>query len=214
MKFNIEKYTGNYVMHCKTEEEARDFCKYLDSIGRTWLNGAKYVDNSHWFDYGPNTTYWFNSGLYDCIEYATDYATILEWSDFMEEESNCLKENNNRVNEVFKLLGVLPEEIFKVNNIYSADYKIDKDLRLFIEHEDGQCTPSAYTIADFLNGSLTICKPSIPTEMEQLAIDYALACDCHWLAKDQDGAIYAYKEKPEKNLLNGVMLIITLKEIL
>lgn len=35
MRFNIEDYKGKYVMHCKTEEEAEDFCIYLDSIGRT-----------------------------------------------------------------------------------------------------------------------------------------------------------------------------------
>lgn len=40
MKFNINKYEGNYAMHCKTEEEAKIFCRYLDSVGRKWvLNG-------------------------------------------------------------------------------------------------------------------------------------------------------------------------------
>ena len=40
MRFNIEDYKGNYVMHCKTEEEAEIFCKYLHSIGRTWSTGV------------------------------------------------------------------------------------------------------------------------------------------------------------------------------
>ena len=39
MKFNIDNYKGKYVMHCKTEEEAKIFCKYLHSIGRMWNNG-------------------------------------------------------------------------------------------------------------------------------------------------------------------------------
>ena len=26
MKFNIDDYKGEYAMHCKTEEEAKDFC--------------------------------------------------------------------------------------------------------------------------------------------------------------------------------------------
>lgn len=44
-----------------------------------------------------------------------------------------------------------------------------------------------------------ICKKPIPTEMEQLAIDYALACGYHWLAKDKDGSVYTYKKKPYKD---------------
>lgn len=35
--FNIEDYKGDFVMHCKTEEEAKDFCRYLDALTR---NGA------------------------------------------------------------------------------------------------------------------------------------------------------------------------------
>jgi len=32
MKFNIDDYKGNYVMHCKSLEEATDFCNYLDNV--------------------------------------------------------------------------------------------------------------------------------------------------------------------------------------
>jgi hypothetical protein len=199
MKFDIEKYTGNYVMHCKTEEEARDFCKYLDGIGRRWSSGISYIDNSHWHDYGPDTIYWFNLGRYDYVRNDTD-ATILEWSDFMnkEEPTRWNKLNTDHSKEVFELLGVSPEEIFRIGNICSADYKITQDLKVYINHDRDYWTKSTLTIADFLSGRVVICKKRILTEMEQLAIDYALACDCHWLAKDQDEAIYAYKEKPEK----------------
>ena len=38
MRFNIEDYKGKYAMHCKTEEAAKDFCNYLDSLGRKWCN--------------------------------------------------------------------------------------------------------------------------------------------------------------------------------
>ena len=42
MKFNIEDYKGKYAMHCKTEEEAKDFCAYLGGIGRKWCDGGSY----------------------------------------------------------------------------------------------------------------------------------------------------------------------------
>lgn len=205
MKFDIEKYAGDYVMHCKTEEEAKDFCKYLDSIGRTWLSGAKYVDNSHWSDYGPNTTYWFNSGLYDCIEYATDtYATILEWSDFMDayNKEKSKGSNNQHIDhteEVFKLLGISPNEVFKVKSLNGVDYKINEGLGILFLNGQGKWEGSQLSLVDFLNGNVTIYKKPIPTEIEQIAINYALAYGCHWIAKDSDGIIYAYKRKPHKS---------------
>lgn len=81
MKFNINDYKGKYVMHCKTEEEAKDFCNYLHSIGRTWSDGDSYKENSFYKDYGTNTVYFFNEGLFSDVNCAEEYEyTILEWS--------------------------------------------------------------------------------------------------------------------------------------
>lgn len=83
MKFNINKYEGNYAMHCKTEEEAKIFCRYLDSVGRRWADGTSYMSMTNW-NYGPDTCYTFNSGTYcDKTYFLTcNYYTILEFSDF------------------------------------------------------------------------------------------------------------------------------------
>lgn len=90
MKFNINKYEGNYAMHCKTEEEAKIFCRYLDSVGRRWGSGHSYISMTNWDDYGPNTCYSFNSGTYcDKIYYLTrNCYTILEFSDFEWDNKN------------------------------------------------------------------------------------------------------------------------------
>lgn len=90
MKFNINKYEGNYAMHCKTEEEAKIFCRYLDSVGRRWGSGHSYILMTNWDDYGPNTCYSFNSGTYcDKIYYLTrNCYTILEFSDFEWDNKN------------------------------------------------------------------------------------------------------------------------------
>lgn len=205
MKFDIEKYAGDYVMHCKTEEEAKDFCKYLDSIGRTWASGGKYVDNLHWSDYGPDTIYWFNSGCYDYINYYTD-ATILEWSDFMEEKKEPKCSNKIGIDyskEIFKLLGISPNEIFKVKSPNEVDYKINEGLGILFLNEKGNWEGSQLSLVDFLKGNVTIYKKPIPAKMEQLAIDYALACGYHWFAKDKNESVYAYKEKPIKSNGNG-----------
>jgi hypothetical protein len=82
MKFDINNYKGKYVMHCKTEEEARNFCNYLHSIGRRWSGGSSYADRTNYAVYGSNTAYNFNNDSYAHTNWYTGY-TILEWSDFM-----------------------------------------------------------------------------------------------------------------------------------
>ena len=84
MKFNINDYKGKYVMHCKTEGEAKNFCAYLDSVGRTWCSGGHYTDGNNYDRYRENTVYYFNEGTYCDISDARERNyTILEWEDFM-----------------------------------------------------------------------------------------------------------------------------------
>ena len=87
MKFNIEDYKGNYVMHCKTEEEAKDFCGYLDSINRKWISGLSYEDNTKWDVHKQDTYYYFNEGCFSNGYFVNKYRyKILEWSDFMDKK--------------------------------------------------------------------------------------------------------------------------------
>lgn len=90
MKFNINKYEGNYAMHCKTEEEAKIFCRYLDSVGRKWGSGTSYMSMTNWDDYGPDTCYSFNSGTCCDKTYFLTHNryTILEFSDFEWDNKN------------------------------------------------------------------------------------------------------------------------------
>jgi hypothetical protein len=84
MKFNIKDYEGDYVMHCKTEKEAKNFCEYLNSIGKTWWRGGSYVKDNKYDDYTNQTAYNFNDGTYQNVPYFVEEGyTILEWSDFM-----------------------------------------------------------------------------------------------------------------------------------
>lgn len=87
MKFNINDYKGKYVMHCKTEEEAKDFLKVLDSLGLKWCDGMSYLKQTMWKCYKEDTCYYFTKGQWSCLEYfkGNNY-TILEWSDFMNRE--------------------------------------------------------------------------------------------------------------------------------
>lgn len=90
MKFNINKYMGNYAMHCKTEEEAKIFCRYLDSVGRRWANETSYMSMTNWSVHGPETCYDFYDGTYCAKRYFLTHNcyTILEFSDFEWDNKN------------------------------------------------------------------------------------------------------------------------------
>lgn len=229
MRFNIEDYKGKYVMHCKTEEEAKIFCEYLHSIGRTWGNGDSYKGDNNdmiYAMYGAETCFEFNIGRYGSkqgYEEEEEGYTILEMEDFMDKEKKEFNYSNknsiDHTGDVFKLLGLSPDEVFRIDGYFNTDYKITQDLKVYWDAGRECWVKSEYTIADFLNGTLKICKKPVPTEMEQLAINYALACGYHWLAKDSDGEIYAYAERPQKtfvgwaykgNYANGKILKIEL----
>lgn len=89
-KFNLDDYKGKYVMHCKTEEEAKDFCRVLHEAGKTWSGWlcTSYLDNTRFEQYKDKTCYYFNEGKFADLDYAVNsdpdgpYA-VLEWSDFM-----------------------------------------------------------------------------------------------------------------------------------
>lgn len=87
-KFNINDYPGKYVMHCKTEEEAKDFCRVLHEAGRTWSGNDSYLNNTHWNQSITGTIYYyFNDGMWSSgINIISTDNTILEWSDFMNKE--------------------------------------------------------------------------------------------------------------------------------
>lgn len=83
MKFDIRDYKGRCVMHCKTEDEAKVFCRYLNSIGRKWRNGISYLCENEWSFYTDQTCYEFNNDAYADKCYYLKYGyTILEFSDF------------------------------------------------------------------------------------------------------------------------------------
>ena len=88
MRFNIEDYKGRYAMHCKTEEEAKDFCRYLDSLGRKWCNNKKYTEENYWRYYKDEICYDFNNdNAYSGTEsFIRHNYKILEWSDFMDKK--------------------------------------------------------------------------------------------------------------------------------
>lgn len=103
----------------------------------------------------------------------------------------------NYSKQIFEMLDIEPCEEFKIDD-FNTPYKLTEKLELkhFIPYNGKWHTSTMISIESILNGACKIKKIVKPTKEEQLAIDYAKACGCKWLAKDKDGCIYAYSTKP------------------
>lgn len=84
--FGAWKYK-NVCMHCKTREEAEDFCNEMHKAGLTWSSGRSYLSGNRFESHEEQTCYYFNEGKYDSTVYAKNEGyTILEWSEYRSTE--------------------------------------------------------------------------------------------------------------------------------
>lgn len=86
-KFNWDEFKNKdnkIAVHCKTEEEAVDFCKQMHEHGMKWNGGFSYLDYTNYRIYREGTCY-IAKGEY-CFKnyYEKRGYTILEWSDYMQ----------------------------------------------------------------------------------------------------------------------------------
>lgn len=89
MKFDWDKFkdaVNKIVVHCKTEEEAKDFCRQMDAHGMQWCIGTSYLEENEFSRYKEETCY-SGDGTFSSYEYFIEYNyTVLEWSDYMKKE--------------------------------------------------------------------------------------------------------------------------------
>lgn len=86
-EFDLDIFKGNhFVVHCKTEEEAIDFCREMNKHGLKWASGHEFIDYTNWVQEKELTCYW-SRGEFGSINYAVEHGCkIIEWSDYMKEE--------------------------------------------------------------------------------------------------------------------------------
>lgn len=86
-KFNWDEFKeGKFAVHCKTEEEAKDFCRQMYKHGMVWGSGNSYLSCTHYEEYKDKTCYGGQGG-YQSYDYFEKYRyEILEWSDYMDKE--------------------------------------------------------------------------------------------------------------------------------
>lgn len=86
-QFDWEKFkTEKIAVHCKTEEEAKDFCREMHERGMKWYSEETCLNRTHYDIYKEKTCY-YADGEYSRLEFAEEkgYA-ILEWSDYIQEK--------------------------------------------------------------------------------------------------------------------------------
>lgn len=142
MMFNIDDYKGKYVMHCKTEEEAEVFCRYLDSIGRRWKSNDSYLSENYWDNYEESTCYDFNTNTYFRKQYfEKDGYTILEMEDFMNKEEkkpNCSNKTgiDRSKDEIVMAYRIVAKHIFLAQFDDITKYESSREIIILADDID------------------------------------------------------------------------------
>lgn len=88
MRFNWDEFKdadNKIAVHCKTEEEAKDFCERMHEHGMKWRDEESYLKNTNYMR--NEGTCYYGSGEYSTRDFAEKYNyKILEWSDYMDKE--------------------------------------------------------------------------------------------------------------------------------
>lgn len=88
-KFNWDEFKNKcnkIVVHCKTEEEAVDFCKQMHEHGMKWCTGKSYMEKTNYEEYKGETCYAGSGEFSSYRYYNSEGYEILEWSDYMQKE--------------------------------------------------------------------------------------------------------------------------------
>ena len=88
-KFNWDEFKdadNKIAVHCKTEEEAKDFCKQMHEHGMKWCTGKSYMEKTNYEQYKGETCYTGFGEFSPYRYYNSKGYEILEWSDYMQEE--------------------------------------------------------------------------------------------------------------------------------
>lgn len=132
--FDFGAWKGKKVcMHCKTRQEAEDFCREMNKAGLSWSSGNSYLSWSCFDPYKEQTCYCFNKGTYDSTVYAKDKGyQILEWSDYSSTEPKEEQEKTMKTKSNDKPLS------------FKEAMKIKKRLCLSMRDECENCPLSSY----------------------------------------------------------------------
>ena len=88
-KFNWNEFQNKdnrIAVHCKTEEEAKDFCKRMHEHGMKWRDGESYLECTEYGKHLSETCYTGYGEFSSYDFYESEGYKILEWSGYMDKD--------------------------------------------------------------------------------------------------------------------------------
>lgn len=152
-EFNWEEFKkDNVAVHCKTEEEAKDFIKVACENDCKWYNRDKSFTN---FDvYGCKTTYTCGSYKKNQLEWCyynyfkENNYKIYEWSDFMKQEN---KGGNFKIRVVENIGKHSIESFGSIGTVFEVKNGVFKDKEGFTWTNDEELYKSVEDINNQIN---------------------------------------------------------------
>lgn len=87
-KFNWDEFKdadNKIAVHCKTEEEAKDFCKRMHEEGLKWCSGESYLEETN-YKFCEEEMCYIRGEFSPYQYYKSKGYKILEWGDYMNKE--------------------------------------------------------------------------------------------------------------------------------
>lgn len=87
-KFNWNEFQNKdnkIAVHCKTEEEAKDFCRQMHGQGMKWCSGESYLKETN-YEFCEEEICYIKGEFSPYQYYKSNGYEILEWSDYMNKE--------------------------------------------------------------------------------------------------------------------------------
>lgn len=87
-KFNWDEFKNEenkIAVHCKTEEEAKDFCERMHKQGMKWCSGESYLKETN-YKFREEEICYIKGEFSPYQYYKSNGYEILEWSDYMNKE--------------------------------------------------------------------------------------------------------------------------------
>lgn len=52
-------------IHCRTKEQAERLCQAFHDMGKTWVSGRSYLEETHWGSVGAGGIWYYNDRFYE-----------------------------------------------------------------------------------------------------------------------------------------------------
>lgn len=193
--FDWNEVTDGTAVHCKTKAEANDFMVECEKHGLKW-NGSRNnpTSDSYWGEYVHGIVYWPSADgiTHGSPNYAEEKGCpVLEFSDL------C---NHDRPRTCEILCPERPLEIgekFQIKGYEGTSFWVDPDGFVEFSPENESTHTVTGALSDAINHPEKIIRRPQVSEDGKVLFRLLVSIGLPWVARDKNGLLWAYKEKPK-----------------